>query len=226
MAINFNITSGGVWTPNNSIAVPANLPFPLSVFADETPNTKGLQLPIKRKLSTISKSALLTTAACGNAETLARVPYVFSSRWGEWSRELNLLFERVETGEVSQGGFSLSVHNTSPSLFTLMYKNHCNYTAISAGTASLEAAILQGAMWLKQYEQVLITYGEEPAPELPGVAEKIEAGTLSLLLSRGNDYTLNASAGTQNPPLTIASLLAAIAAGTPIAGATIDFAKN
>lgn len=73
---------------------------------------------------------------------------------------------------------------------------------------------------------MLITYGEEPAPELPGVAEKIEAGTLSLLLSRGNDYTLNASAGTQNPPLTIASLLAAIATGTPIAGAIIDLAKN
>ncbi|MCR5184285.1 MAG: beta-ketoacyl synthase chain length factor [Opitutales bacterium] len=220
MAISFDIIQAAAWLPGCTGAVPAT-PFPLRIFNDDAPNTKGLALPIKRKLSTLSKSALLTLSACGNAETLADVPFVFSSRWGEWNRELNLLFERAETGMVSQGGFSLSVHNTVPSLFTLMYKNRQNYTAISAGTSSLEAAFLQAALWLKRYERVLLCYGEESAPELPGVAEKIDAGTLSVLIGRGNAFTLDAVPAKENSPIGIPALLKALAAGTPVAGTTI-----
>ena len=220
--MNFKISALAAWLPGTQFNAPG-----IKVFADETPSAKHLPLPIKRRLSTISKAALLCASALADAETLGKIPLVFASKWGEWTREIELLRTWAETHEVSQGNFSLSVHNTPASLFSLTFANRETYTAIAGGDDSAESALTEAVAQLLEHERVLVVCGDEPPPGISADEARFEAACIGILIERGNDFSLECNTAARGQ--ISVSALAEFFSGTrgnALAGRAISLRKN
>ena len=155
------------------------------------PDVSFVPAMMRRKLSFLEKAALavLHEAAAPAGTDCA---LVFASRYGEWRRTVRLLRQLFDESELSPAGFSLSVHNATAGLFSLLRGGNAPYTSLAAGARTLENALLQAIL---AQENVLFAYAEEPLPEL--YAERFpeivpHAGALALFLEFGN--------GTENSP--------------------------
>jgi hypothetical protein len=101
---------------------------------------------------------------------LTEFPYdgqavVFCSRFGEFTRSLEMQHELAREGSVSPQQFSMAVHNANGGLFMMAQKSRAPLTALSAqeetALAGLQEAYIQlaggaAAVWL--------IYGDEPLP--------------------------------------------------------------
>ncbi len=190
MPLEFSILSAAVYVARERLdetrAWSENFPAPVAVLSDETIAARKFALPTKRRLSLLSKASLHCAVRCcegaGSAGTAGcdGVPVVFASRYGERRRVVELISVFVEENEVSQGNFSLSVHNAAPGILSIVQKNHAPYTALSAGEETFEAALLEATMQLKNFPRVLLVAGEETAP----------AHVYALLLGAGTAFSL------------------------------------
>lgn len=90
------------------------------------------------------------------------IPVVFASRWGEIGTTFKLMKQCHDDGEMSPAGFSASVHNAAPGVFSLLTKNHAPYTAIAAGAKSREMGWLEAT---SMKGRVVFVYAEEDTPE-------------------------------------------------------------
>ena len=138
----------------------------------EEPDVSFVPAMLRRRLSVMSRMAFHVTAACLDVETLPDA-YVFSSRYGEYERSFEILSSLARQEEVSPTAFSLSVHNTSASLFSIYHEDPTTYTALAAGATTLELAFLESWSLLKSQEacRVLLVYHDEPLPPLYGEQE-------------------------------------------------------
>ncbi len=94
----------------------------------------------------------------------------------------------AEGEPVSPNAFSLSVHNTVSSLFSISRQDRTHSTAIAAGEATLEAGFLEACGLLAEAPQAsaLLVYYDEPLPAFyVGQTDAIQvSAALAMLLRR------------------------------------------
>lgn len=154
-------------SPVNSIIIPISS---WSVWgmgsSSEQPDVKFIDPLLRRRLSTMDRSALHVANACVEAHEKVRL--IFASRHGELSRSTALLAE-IAKGELpSPMGFSLSVLNAVPGLYGIARQDTSPATAISAGEATLAMALIEAAAqaWRNPEATVLLVCADEPPPPM------------------------------------------------------------
>lgn len=138
----------------------------------------------KRELGTIGEPALqqmqpllrrhagrLGRFACSPAYDalgdLRDVPVVFSSRYGEVSRSVELLSALAAGDELSPSTFGLSVHNAIPGLFSMARKETANSISLAAGDDSAEFGLIEACSLLDDgAERVLLVVADVPLPPI------------------------------------------------------------
>lgn len=135
----------------------------------EKPDVSFVRAMLRRRLSSLSRMAIHVAAKCLDGGPTPDA-YVFCSRYGEYERSFGILSDLARREEVSPAAFSLSVHNTSASLFSIDREDPTPYTALAAGDATLESAFLEAWSLLQSREasRVLLVYHDEPLPPLYG----------------------------------------------------------
>lgn len=154
--------------------------------ATDLPKLDFVPALMRRKLSVLEKAAL---AALHETDSGEPCPVVFASRFGEWRQTFKLFRQFHEEKELSPAGFSLSVHNAAPGIYSLIKKNTETYTAISAGDRSLACGLLEAIL---MRSRVLFVYAEEPMPEF--YREKFDETTvpcgIALSVGSGDDIEM------------------------------------
>lgn len=95
------------------------------------------------------------------------VPVVFSSRYGEVSRSVELLSSLAAREELSPSTFGLSVHNAITGLFSMARKDTANSISLAAGDDSAEYGVLEACSLLADgAPTVLLVVTDVPLPEV------------------------------------------------------------
>ena len=101
---------------------------------------------------------------------LRDVPMVFSARYGDVSRSVELLAALSAGEELSPTAFGLSVHNSVPGLFSMARKETANSISLAAGDDSAEFGVIEACGLLADgVRQVLLVVADCP---LPAIYEK------------------------------------------------------
>lgn len=180
----------------------AFLPKEYSVSADDLAFVPAM---LRRRLSAVEKLALAAARKVEPADG-ANVPVVFASRFGEIQKTEKLMRQFITEGEISPAGFSLSVHNAAPAVYSLVAKNEKSYTALSGGARSLETGLLDALVGALPS---IFVYAEEPPPALfenePEAAET-PPGALALFLAEGENFSLMPTFDGSAAPLSASAL--------------------
>jgi len=151
----------------NSIVIPISA---WSVWGmgltSEQPDVKFIDPMLRRRLSPMDRAALHVANGCMEAKE--RVQLIFASRHGELNRSTELLTE-IAGGELpSPMGFSLSVLNAVPGLYSIARQDTSPATAISAGEATFAMALIETASqaWRNPDATVLLVCADDPPPTI------------------------------------------------------------
>lgn len=151
---------------------------------------------VRRRLSTLSKSALKVAHDCVADLPQARI--VFASRHGELRRTAGILADIEDASPVSPTAFSLSVLNAMSGVFSIARGDTSPAIAVSAGPATLGLALLEAhAQYMSDpASPVLLVYADEPAdPCFGAVADEIDERALGILLDASAPGSLACSHG-------------------------------
>ncbi|MDF1790471.1 MAG: beta-ketoacyl synthase chain length factor [Thalassobaculaceae bacterium] len=161
----------------------------LHVQAAEKPDVQFVKPILRRRLNPLTRMAFRVSADClagaEAAQDAGRVG-VFCSRFGEFGRAFEMLGDLAAGAHVSPASFSLSVHNTIASLFSIHRQDTAPYTAVAAGETSLEAGFLEAWSLLRDgtARSVLLVYCDDPLPEFYATqAEGAAPLAIALLLT-------------------------------------------
>lgn len=124
---------------------------------------------MRRRLTEVERAAI---AVAWRVKPVGEVPVVFASRWGEIGVTAKLMRQFHDEGEMSPAGFSASVHNAAPGVFSLLAGNRASYSAVAARGRSLEMGLLEA---IAVNGPVLYVYAEEGTPEMyDGTIEPVQ----------------------------------------------------
>jgi len=169
-----------------AVARCAFLPDEKSVLASDLAFVPAM---LRRRLSPLEKLAVAAVRKVEPQEG-THVPVVFASRFGEIQKTEKLMRQFIEEGEISPAGFSFSVHNAAPAVYSLVSKNEKSYTALSGGERTLETGLLDA---LVAELPAIFVYAEESCPTIFENEAEV-AGTppcaLALFLEDGDDFSL------------------------------------
>ena len=99
--------------------------------------------------------------------TATDTPMVFSSRYGEVSRSVDLLTALAANEELSPASFGLSVHNAIAGLFSMARKDTANSISLAAGDASAEYGVVEACSLLADgVPAVLLVVADVPLPDI------------------------------------------------------------
>ncbi len=132
--------------------------------SDAVPPLEHLPVLFKRRLSQISRMALhVGHELCPGPREMKAV---FASRYGEIGHQVKLTASLLDSGEISPAVFSYSVFNAPVALLSISEKNPDRATALSAGPASFQSAILEAAAMQQREEdeEVMIIAADERVP--------------------------------------------------------------
>lgn len=131
------------------------------------PDVRFVERLLRRRLSPLNRMAFKVAADCEGDED-PRPLSVFCSRYGEFERAYEILNNLAKDEPVSPTTFSLSVHNTASSLYSIMRQDTAHSTALAAGEASLESGFLECWTLLKEgaANSVLLVYCDQVLPEM------------------------------------------------------------
>lgn len=119
------------------------------------PDLGRVAAPARRRLSPLQK---VFFALASQVETERAENTVFASRYGEISLTRRLVADFNADGSVSPNRFSTSVYNAAPGLWSVATKNAAPYTAVAAGTDTIECGFLE---LLSDPVRQLYVYAEE-----------------------------------------------------------------
>jgi len=118
---------------------------------------------IRRRLGPLGRAAL-AVALQVRPETAC--PLVFLSRHGELRQTAELLAQLAAEGAVSPMGFSLSVHNAIPGIYSIVHADRSPTTCIAANRDLVEAGVIEALGWLSDgCGRVMIVFAEDIVPE-------------------------------------------------------------
>ncbi len=134
------------------------------------PDVKFVAPMMRRRLSGLSRMAFRVAADCldGAGENGNSPAFVFCSRYGEYARSFGILGGFSSGDPVSAAAFSMSVHNTATSLYSIETKDRSAATAMAGGEATLETGFLEAWSLLVNgaAPSVLLIYHDECLPDL------------------------------------------------------------
>jgi hypothetical protein len=183
----FQIKSWAAWAPGLICTedwqkwAMLNAPLPAD---DSAPDVKFIPAMTRRRLSRLTKIALrVAHDAVIEAQPMTSV---FASRHGELHRTTQLLNQFATEKSMSPTGFSMSVHNTSSGLYSIINKDPSQTTAIAAGEQSFFAGLLESVIRLTPDNDVLFVYVDESIPSIyhPYCSAGITLGFAAHLSSR------------------------------------------
>lgn len=158
------------------------------------PDVSFMPMMERRRLTLLEKAALCVArkifAEGGDGceiPTPGDVPVVFASRWGEIGVTYKLMRQMFDEGEMSPAGFSSSVHNAAPGIWSIFTGNKNSYTSISARMRSREMGLLEAKAQLEAgAPYVLLVHAEESTPEAyrSTLGEAVNAHATAMLLAR------------------------------------------
>lgn len=167
-----------------------------SIEGPSKPDVSFVEPMMRRKLSLQTRMAFCVAADCLRDQTRPTA-HIFCSRYGEYGRTFQMLNALADELQVSALAFSMSVHNTSSSLFSIESQDTATSSAIAAGAASLQSAFVDAWSLLqtKEATSVLVVFHDEPLPDL--YSSFTEAGdhpmALALLLTLPETSNLTSS---------------------------------
>ncbi len=142
-------------------AQPSQLP---AIDAQAAPVLAEMPAMMRRRLSQLGRCACQVAWRCQRQPDSA--PLVFASRYGDAAQTLALLKELVEGQPLSPTAFSLSVHNSFSAVYGIARGHTGNALAVSAGRASVGAALVEAAALLADgAPEVLVVFYEAPLPQ-------------------------------------------------------------
>lgn len=151
-----------------------------------TPGVSAVPAMLRRRLTRWGRLALeVATATAPELDPAA--PVIFSSRHGDTERTQQLLRDLALNEPLSPTAFSLSVHNASLGLFTIVQRITAPSLALAAGRETFAHAWLEAVTWLDQgAPQVLLVHADEPLNGFyePYNDEEDLPQALALLLTR------------------------------------------
>lgn len=140
---------------------PPQLP---AIDAQATPALTEMPAMMRRRLSPLGRYACQVAWWCQQQADSA--PLVFASRYGDAAHTLTLLKELVQGQPLSPTAFSLSVHNAFSAVYGIARGHTGNALAVSAGRASVGAALVEAAALLADgAPDVLVVFYEAPLPQ-------------------------------------------------------------
>ncbi len=153
----------------------------------------------RRRLSAFTKMALHCASEV-NSER-ANCPVVFSSRHGDLHKTASLLDSLALKESLSPTGFSMSVHNATAGLFSILTNNQAASNTVSAGKESLLMALVDAYAKLKSdnLDQVLVVHCDQALPiEYLGYQDEKQIDhCLAMLISKsiatGEELTIERS---------------------------------
>lgn len=141
--VQFSIASHAAWAPGLSTpqawAGWAAAPFAIGEGLD--PPVPQMPPMLRRRAGFLGKMALEVAYQCLDGRL--DVPTVFCSRHGEVLRAVDLLTDLANGAPLSPTGFGLAVHNASAGLFSIARGDRANHIALSAGSATVEHAVIE-----------------------------------------------------------------------------------
>lgn len=150
------------------------------------PGARAVPAMLRRRLTRWGRLALeVATAVAPELDPAA--PVVFSSRHGDTERTQQLLRDLALVEPLSPTAFSLSVHNASLGLLTIVQHITAPSLALAAGRETFAHAWLEAVTWLDQgAPQVLLIHADEPLSGFyePDRDEDDLPQALALLLTR------------------------------------------
>lgn len=158
----------------------------LNPAASGTPDAKAVPPMLRRRLTRWGRMALQTACACAEAVT-AETPVLFSSRHGDTHRTCALLQDLAVNEPLSPTAFSLSVHNASLGIYTIVQQALGPSLAMAAGKESLAHAMLEAASLLEAgADQVLLVHTDDDLAELyqPYADERDMPHSVAMVLTR------------------------------------------
>lgn len=155
---------------------------------------------LRRRMSRLSR--LMLAISHGMGDQGVGQPCVFASQHGELKRTTSLL-RGIATGELmSPTAFSLSVHNSSIGLRSLVYGDRSAGTAIAAGEQTLAMGLIEALGQLSAgATSVLMVYADEELPEeyRESVQQDWAAYALALLIKPAREgKVIRIEAGASN----------------------------
>ena len=127
---------------------------------ESMPKVDFIPALLRRRLTGVEKIGLYLTNQLVPIPPATRV--VFASRFGEWQQTIDLISQFFKDHEMSPAGFSHSVHNAMPGVFSLLVKNRESYTSIAAGENTIESGLTEAFCGKLP---TLFIYAEEETPE-------------------------------------------------------------
>jgi hypothetical protein len=164
-AVEFSITCDAAWAPglDTRDAWKAWADSDIQVVAGTEPAVRAMPALQRRRLGFLGKMALEVAYECLGTRT--DVPTVFCSRHGEVSRSVDLLRDLAYGEPLSPTSFGLSVHNAIGGMFSIARGDISNNIALSAGSSSIEHALIEACGLLADGEKaVLLVAYDCPLP--------------------------------------------------------------
>lgn len=118
----------------------------------------------RRRLSPFTKMALHCAYEAG--QEFSNIDVVFSSRHGDLHKTSTLLDDLAEHNPLSPTAFSMSVHNASAGLLSILTRNKSASNTVSAGRNTFMMALIDAYARLcsGNCEQVLLVHCEQALP--------------------------------------------------------------
>src|SRR3546814_2016240 len=135
-----------------------------SIAGPADPDVSFVKPLLRRRLSPLNRMAFYVASSCmPEGET----PFcIFCSRYGEYARAFEILNSMAGGEPVSPNAFSLSVHNTVSSLFSIARGDRTHSTAMAAGASTLEGGFLEASGLLAEAPAASALRSEEHTSEL------------------------------------------------------------
>lgn len=186
----FTIEAWSAWSPGKTTrfdweAWARDEPF---TPTEGQPDISAVPAMQRRRMSSLSRMAVATAAACGTG--LVTLPCcIFASRHGELTRTVKIIESIVAGADVSPADFSLSVFNTALGLHSIVTGNKAPSTMVVAGEDTFGSALIEAALYLARFPgtPVLLVFFDEPLPEPLCMMDESgkEAFSLALMLTAG-----------------------------------------
>jgi hypothetical protein len=173
-----------------------------AVWRPEAAEAGGRAAGRRRRTSLLAQMVADVSARAAEQAgvSLARVPVVVGSAFGEMVTTVEMLAEREADGTISPTRFHNSVHNNSAAHLSIGHKNTAFSTSIAAGNDTVAMVLLEALELLADRGgEVLAVVADEPLPAPLGPSTAAVAAALVLAAAP-------AQAGTMSGPRPLAFL--------------------
>lgn len=132
---------------------------------DDVPALAEMAPMQRRRVERLGRAALQVAWRC-QPDAERDIPLVFATRHGDLGRTRQMLAELAQDEPLSPTQFGLSTHNAIPAQYSIARLLVGNYLVVSAGAATVEAAIIEAqALLADGAPAVLVSVFDAPTPD-------------------------------------------------------------